>query len=165
MPKPNLIIVGGGHVGKEVAALGKWLDFCVTVYDDRSDFATPEAIPDADAYFSGPPETLFDQVKQNPRTYFVLTTRNVDVDVKLLPEILERDVGYVGVIGSRRRWATTRQKLLDAGIAPHKIDAIHSPVGLNLNAETPREIAVSILAEIMVFMKQGDGKSMSEKNR
>jgi xanthine dehydrogenase accessory factor len=159
MPMPVLIIIGGGHVGKEVAHLGSWLGFRVVVSDDRPEFCTPEAIPDADEFFPGPIETFSEQIRITPWTYFVLTTRSVDVDVLVLPALLKSNAAYIGVIGSRRRWAITREKLVDAGITPEKVDGIHSPIGLDLMAETPREIALSIMAEI-VMLQGSDGRSI-----
>jgi len=165
MPVPLLVIVGGGHVGKEVAHLGRWLGFRVLVGDDRSDFCTPEAVPAAHEFFSGPLETLFEQIKITPWTYVVLTTRSVDVDIVILPDLLQSDAAYVGVIGSRRRWATTSQQLREAGIAQEEIDSIYSPVGLDISAETPKEIAISILSEIIQKSKGGKIQSFRESKK
>ena len=82
--------------------------------------------------------------------YFVLTTRGVDIDVPGLSVLLEKDVAYIGVIGSRRRWETTRKKLTDAGFADEILDRVRSPIGLDLGGETPEEIALSIMAEIIL---------------
>jgi xanthine dehydrogenase accessory factor len=161
MPKKTIVIIGGGHVGKAVTHLGKWLGFRVAVCDDRPDVATPDSVPEADQYYSDPITAIQQEIEITAWNYFVLTTRSVDVDVSILPAILDREPGYIGVIGSRRRWATTRTKLLEIGIPEDKIDLIHSPIGLDLNAETPEEIAVSIIAEILMVIKRGDGKHMS----
>lgn len=163
MPMPLLVVVGGGHVGREVAHLGSWLGFRVALSDDRPEYCTQEAVPAAHEFFPDPLDNLPEQITITPWTYFVLTTRGVDIDVLLLPELLKSEAAYIGVIGSRRRWATTRQKMLDAGISQEEIDLINSPVGLDINAETPKEIAVSIMAEIIMKQKLGDGKPMSEK--
>ena len=82
----------------------------------------------------------------------MLTTRGVNVDVEGLPSLLESPAAYIGVIGSQRRWATTRKQLLEKGVPEKALERIHSPIGLELNAETPEEIAVSILAEIIQVM-------------
>ncbi len=79
----------------------------------------------------------------------MLTTRGVDIDVPGLPALLDTPAAYIGVIGSRRRWATTRQQLLEKGVPEADLERVRSPMGLELNAETPEEIAVSILAEII----------------
>jgi xanthine dehydrogenase accessory factor len=88
-------------------------------------------------------------LKITPQTSFVLTTRGSDVDVDGLPALLNTPAAYIGVIGSRKRWATTRKRLVEKGLPAKELDCVHSPVGLELHAETPEEIAVSILAEII----------------
>ena len=153
IPMPILVIIGGGHVGREVAHLGKWLGFRILVSDDRAEFCTPEAIPDADEFFPSPIEKLPNLIQITPRTYFVLTTRSVDLDVLVLPALLKSESPYIGAIGSRRRWALTREKLIAAGISQELVDSVHSPIGIDLKAETPREIALSIMAEVLMCSK------------
>jgi len=160
LPRKTVIVVGAGHVGLAVAHLAKWLGFAVVVSDDRQDFATPELVPDADDTHTGTINDLLEKHPVNEQTSFVLTTRGVDVDSEGLPAILETAAAYIGVIGSRRRWETTRKNLLAAGITEEQLGRVHSPMGLELNAETPEEIAVSILAEIMMLTKGGHGGSM-----
>lgn len=149
IPKPILVVVGVGHVGKAVAHLAKWLGFLVVVCDDRPDFCTPASVPEADEFYPIPLDELSKRLEINPWTYIVLTTRGMDVDVRGLPSILDTQAGYIGVIGSKRRWATTTKKLLEAGVSADKLKQIHSPIGLDIHAETPEEIAVSIMAEII----------------
>jgi xanthine dehydrogenase accessory factor len=151
IPKPVLVIVGVGHVGKAVTHLAKWLNFVVAVCDDRPGFCTPESIPEADIYLPIPLEELSEKFTITPWTYIVLTTRGMDVDVRGLPSLISSQVGYIGVIGSKRRWTMTTQKLLEAGITADKLKLIHTPIGLNIHAETPEEIAVSIMAEIIML--------------
>jgi xanthine dehydrogenase accessory factor len=162
LPSPTLLLVGAGHVGKAVAFLAQWLGFSLLVNDDRPEFCTPEVIPNADAYF---PVSLGDLPKEyeiTPWTYIVLTTRGSDVDVEGLPALLETPAAYIGVIGSRRRWETTKKHLITTGINKKLLDRVHSPIGLELNAETPEEIAVSIMAEIIMLRDGGDGQQMSD---
>jgi xanthine dehydrogenase accessory factor len=161
LPAPTLLLIGAGHVGKAVAHIAHWLDFRVIVSDDRPEFCTPEAIPDADAFFPIPVIDLPKQIDINPWTYLVLTTRGSNVDVDGLPALLETPAAYIGVIGSRRRWETTRRQLADQGIDEALLARVRSPIGLELNAETPEEIAVSIMAEILMLRDGGDGKQMS----
>jgi len=161
-PKPILAIIGGGHVGKAVAHLAHWLGFRVVVSDDRPEFCTPKTVPDADEFYPCPMADLPRQLKITPWTYIILTTRGVSVDVPGLPALLETPAAFIGIIGSKRRWSTTRKQLLDAGIPEEKLARVHSPLGLELNAETPEEIAVSILAEIIMLRNGGDGKVMRE---
>ena len=95
-----------------------------------------------------------------PWTYLVLTTRGVNVDIQGLPVLLDSPAAYIGVIGSQRRWAIARKEMLALGVAEEKLQRVHSPIGLELNAETPEEIAVSILAEILMLRNDGSGKPM-----
>ncbi len=161
LPRPTLVVIGSGHVGKAVAHLAHWLDFRVVVSDDRPDFCTPEAVPGGDAYIMSSMAELPSQMEITPWTYLVLTTRGANVDMQGLPALLDSPAAYIGVIGSQRRWATTRKHLLGQGIPPEKLERVRSPIGLELNAETPEEIAVSILAEIIMLRQGGSGQVMS----
>lgn len=149
IPKPVLVVVGVGHVGKAVAHLAKWLGFIVAVTDDRPDFCNPQAVPEADEFYPLPLEELSSHLNITPWTFIVLTTRGMDVDVRGLPSLLETNAAYIGVIGSKRRWATTTKKLLDAGVPSKLVEGVHSPISLEIHAETPEEITVSIMAEII----------------
>ncbi len=159
-PRPVLVIIGGGHVGKAVAHLAKWLGFIVAVSDDRPEFCTPEANPDADLFYPVPMADLPRAMDINSQTYIVLTTRGAVIDIPGLPALLESKAGYIGIIGSKRRWLTTRKAMEDAGISEESINRVYSPIGIEINAETPEEIAVSILAEITLLRNGGTGTSM-----
>ncbi len=160
LPPPTVLIIGGGHVGKAVAHLAKWLDFRVIVSDDRPEFCNKEAIPDADAFEVCPMSEVPSRVKINRRTYVILTTRGSAVDVEGLPGLLEAGPAYIGVIGSRRRWAITVKELEARGTRREQLETVHSPMGLELQAETPAEIAVSIMAEVLMLRDRGSGRSM-----
>jgi len=163
LPKEKIVVIGGGHVGKAVAHLAKWLGFWVAVSDDRMEFCTPEMNPDADEFFPVPMEELPKHLNINRSTYLLLTTRGSAVDVAGLPSLLESKAHYIGVIGSKRRWAATVKGLKAKGVSEEAIARVHSPMGLELNAETPEEIAVSIMAEILMLKHGGDGKQMKGK--
>jgi xanthine dehydrogenase accessory factor len=160
LPHPMIVVIGGGHVGKAVAHLAKWLGFRVAVSDDRVEFCTPEANPDADFFYPVAMADLPKHLKITSQTYLVLTTRGVSVDVPGLPALLDTPAAYIGIIGSRRRWATTRKELEKKGVSAEKLKNVHSPIGLELRAETPEEIAVSIMAEIIMLRGGGSGKAM-----
>lgn len=148
-PPPTLVVIGAGHVGKAVAHLAKWLGFRVAVSDDRVEFCTPQVIPAGQEFYPAPMAQLPAQLKITRHTWLVLTTRGSPVDVAGLPALLETSAAYIGVIGSRRRWAETVKGLKAAGVSEKQIARIHSPLGIDIHAETPEEIAVSILAEII----------------
>lgn len=160
IPRPVLVVVGMGHVGKEVAHLAHWLDFRVVVTDDRDGFCSPEVVPDADERYPMPVEDFADQFEITPWTYIVLTTRGGNVDVAGLPSLLASPAAYFGVIGSQRRWIHTKKLLVEKGVPDDLLARVHSPVGLRLGVEKPTEIAVSIMAEILMLRHGGDGQSM-----
>ncbi len=163
LPPATILVIGAGHVGKAVVHLAKWLGFRVAVSDDRSEFCTPESVPGADAYYPVEMGKLPEQMKINRQTYIIITTRGSNVDVEGLPGLFEADPAYIGVIGSRRRWLTTVNALKEKGVSEARLARVHSPMGLELNAETPEEIAVSILAEVLMVKDKGTGKSMKGK--
>lgn len=165
-PAPyTLFILGCGHVGRALAPLGKWLGFRVVAWDDRPELATPEVMPDADVLLTGAPEELFTAQSIDQRTYMAFVTRNVGVDRRLLPLVLDSPATYIGAMGSRRRWEETKQLLMEDGIPREKLDRVTSPIGLELNAESPNEIAVSIMAQIIMVQRGGDGRSMAVPQR
>jgi len=161
--KPTLVVVGAGHVGKALVHLAHWLGFRVVINDDRPEFCTPEAVPDGDEYLPAPLAELPQRLKITPWTYLALTTRGVNIDVQGLPALLETQAAYIGVIGSQRRWSVARKQLSEMGVSEEKLNQVRSPIGLELNAETPEEIAVSIMAEIIMLRQGGDGRAMSQK--
>ncbi len=164
-PPPKLVVYGAGHVGRAVAYLGAWLGFHVVVADDRPGFATPEQAPGAAQYLTCSLAQLPQQVKLDERAYVVLTTRGLALDVEGLPALLETPVPYIGVIGSRRRWETTAAELRKGGLDPRALERVSSPVGLEIEAETPEEIAVSILGEIIMLRRGGRAQRMAHQPR
>ncbi len=160
-PPPLLVVIGAGHVGKAVAHLAKWLGFRVAVSDDRSDLCRPEVIPNADAYYPVTMDKLPEHMDIDQRTILILTTRGSNIDAAGIAPLLDSAAAYIGVIGSRRRWATTVKALKDKGVADEKIARVHSPMGLELQAETPEEIAVSIMAEVLMIRDKGTGMPMN----
>ena len=160
LPQPTVIVIGAGHVGREVARLAAWLGYEVIISDDRQEYLTDDLAAFGQTHH-GPMQELPGLFTIHSQTYIVLTTRNVEVDVVGLPALLASKAAFIGVIGSRRRWKTTQEKLLDQEVDMDTISRVYSPVGLELNAETPEEIAVSILAQITMLRRRGDGSAMS----
>ena len=155
MPAPLLLVVGAGHVGKAVVDLATWLGFEAAVWDDR-----PEAVDELVATAERPPllaaSEPLEQVLAGPDlagrlddASVVMVTRNVAIDVDLLPPLLATTAPYIGLMGSRRRWETTRGQLAAAGTAEADLDRVVSPIGVEIEAETPEEIALSILAQVV----------------
>jgi len=163
LPKPQVIIAGGGHVGKAVAHLAHWLGFRVVVTDDRAEYATAEAVPSADEHIHCALSELPRRTRIDENSYVLLTTRGMPIDIEGLPALLETSAGYVGVIGSRRRWEVCVDKLRAGGTSDEAIARVTSPIGLELNAESPEEIAVSIMAEIIMLRRKGTGARMQHE--
>jgi xanthine dehydrogenase accessory factor len=159
--RPTLVVVGGGHVGRAVAHLAAWLGFRLIVTDDRPEYCTAEVVPGADLYLPSALAQVPERIGSDQNTYWVLTTRGVPVDVEGLPAVLARPAAYIGVIGSRRRWETTRGELSAQGVSEADLARVTSPMGLELNADSPEEIAVSILAQIIQLRRQGSGEPMA----
>lgn len=162
LPPATIVVIGAGHVGKAVAHLAKWLGFRVVVSDDREEFCTPEATPGADEYHPVEMGKLAESLAITNRTYLVVTSRGSSVDALGLPSLLESNAAYIGVIGSKRRWATTVKALKEKGVKDELIAKVHSPMGLELQAETPEEIAVSIMAEVLMLRDKGTGRQMKD---
>jgi xanthine dehydrogenase accessory factor len=161
LPQATIFIIGTGHVGKAVAHLAKWLGYRVVVSDDRAELCTPELIPDADEFLICPMAEIPTHTTIHTQTWFVLTTRGVPVDTSGLPALLNTSAAFIGIIGSKRRWITTRKNLMSAGILEEKLNKVVSPIGIELKAETPEEIAVSIMAEILMLRTGSSGQRMT----
>ncbi len=155
MPSDRLLIVGGGHCGRALARAASLLDFSVVVADDRAEFARVEDFPFANvkgvlhlpADFAGLPEA-------DERTFVVLVSKGFVTDEAALRRVLDSPAAYIGMIGSRRKREVVFDRLRADGIAPEKLARVHAPIGLEIGAETPAEIAVSILAEIIQVRAQ-----------
>jgi xanthine dehydrogenase accessory factor len=161
---PTLLVIGGGHVGKALAELGKWADYRVILTDDRPDFCSPDYLPGLDDYVVCKPGEIADRVPITSNTYIAAVTRGLPVDIRLIPALLKTSAPYIGVIGSRRRWALTVKALRDEyGISAEDLRRVHAPIGLEIQAETPKEIALSIMAEIVMARRGGTGKPMHDE--
>jgi xanthine dehydrogenase accessory factor len=160
-PKVTLLIFGMGHIGKAIAHLGSWLGFRVIAADDRADTILEGNTPDVDERIHCEIADLPKHVEVTDQTFIILATRGVPIDVAGLPALLRSPAAYIGVIGSRRRWETTAHQLQEMGVPEGEILRVTSPVGLEIHAETPEEIALSILAEIIMIQRGGTGEEMS----
>lgn len=158
---PTLVVIGGGHVGKALAELGKWSGYRVVLSDDRAEYASSEYVAGLDQYLVCSPAEIVEQMRIDRNTYIAAVTRGLPVDLKLIPALLATAAAYIGLIGSRRRWAITRKALHEeAGVSLEALNRIHAPIGLELQAESPREIAISIMAEITMLRRGGTGQPM-----
>lgn len=160
LPAPTLVVVGAGHVGRALVHLARWCGFRVAITDDRAELCAPEQCPGADVYLPGPLAEQLDAIGVTPHTYLALVTRGFPIDVTIMPKLLASPAAYIGVIGSQRRWLTAAKAMREAGLSEEALARVRAPIGLELNAETPEEIAVSIMAEIIMHRRGGTGRPM-----
>lgn len=160
-PQPHLVIAGAGHIGKALATLGKFLDFEVTVIDDRAEYANPVNIPDADNFINDEIGRAIENIRKTSDTYVVIVTRGHKDDANALRPCIGKHLAYVGMIGSKRKVELMRDNfILNGWATPHQWDRIYSPVGIDIKSKTVAEIAVSIAAQLVLV--RNDKKSGNE---
>ncbi len=156
-PEPRLIIAGAGSVAQSLAKLAALLDFRIVVVDDRRDLADPQVFGDrVQLTFGDIPQTIH-ELEPDEASWIVIVTRGHQLDKNALRSALETDAHYVGMIGSPGKIKNIFRDLLREGMPRERVEQVHSPIGLDLGAETPDEIALSIAAEILMLRKQGTG--------
>ena len=156
----TLVVIGGGHVGKALSTIGHLCGFSVEIVDDRPEYANEERFPEADKITSGYFEEVLDGYPIDANTYIVCVTRGHRHDETSLRLVAESNAAYVGMIGSARRVRAVLQHIVEDGVAQEAVDRVHTPIGLDIGAETPEEIAVSIMAEIVMVRRGGGGGQM-----
>ena len=161
MPAPVVYVVGCGHIGKAIVELAHWLGYRVVATDDRPEMVSEDALPLADVRISGAIAEVLERVPVTEDTHVVVVSRNMAVDVEVLPQLLRTPARSIGLMGSRRRWETTRKELLARGCTEAEVGSLRVPIGLELGAETPKEIAISVLAELVMLRRAGTGEPMS----
>jgi xanthine dehydrogenase accessory factor len=159
--KPTLLIVGAGHVGQPLAEIGHLAGFRTVVVDDRPEFANVSRFPKADELMVAPLDELADKVPITPRTFVVIVTRGHEHDELVLRQVVSSPAAYVGMIGSRRKVQTVFEHLLADGIPKDSLARVYAPIGLRTGGQTPAEIAVSILAEVVSVQHGGTGEPLS----
>ena len=162
-PPPVLLLIGGGHVAVAVAQMASFAGFQIAVQDDRPDFVTPQRFPQAVFLSSSISKTL-DQFTSYSQLYVALVTRGYPQDIEALRSLLHRSstYRYIGMIGSQKRVRSVRQALQQQSI-PLEIDSFYAPIGLDIGALTPQEIAISICAELIKVRRGGTGRSLCQR--
>ena len=149
MPPATLLVIGAGHVGRAVIDLAHWLGYRTVVIDDRADLVTAEALPNADVLFTGNVAAALEMHPISADTSVVVVTRSFEMDAKIVPLLLGTPAHYIGVMGSKRRWSSTREALAGVDLSDDDLSRIHAPIGIEIGAESVEEIAVSIMSEVI----------------
>lgn len=158
-PPPSLIIVGAGHIAIPLTTFAKTLNYRVVVIDARAAFATRERFPHADELIVAWPDEVLEKMDLNPSTSVAVLTHDPKFDEPTLKVVLARRVGYIGAIGSRKTGAERAERLKQQGVTDEQLSRIHGPIGLNIGATAPEEMALAIMAEI-VATRHGKGSSV-----
>lgn len=160
LPPHELIILGGGHIAVPLAEVGKLLGYRVAVVDDRPDFASAARFPGADRVLCCSFGQIEEKFDFGPRSSVIIVTRGHQHDLLCLGAVIKYPLAYLGMIGSRRKIGAVRQQLIEGGVAPERLEAVHMPIGLDIGAQTPEEIAVSIAAEMVLERRGGSAASL-----
>lgn len=161
-PDKKLVICGAGHVSIPIIKIGLLADFSVSVIEDRFTFANDALRAGAKQVICEPFEQGLEKIEGDKNTYFVIVTRGHRYDQICLEEIIKKEHAYIGMIGSKVRVKKVKDQLAEKGVDIKKLERVHTPIGLNIRAETPVEIAISIMAEIVQeknLKKQSSGYS------
>lgn len=161
-PPPDLLVFGAVHIGQALASFGTQMGYRVTVVDSREPFVTEERFPTAHRLLVGWPKDLIDQIGFDRRTWVVVLSHDPRHETPPLQAALKSDTRYIGAMGSRRTHDLRVGRLKELGLGDDDIARIHSPIGLDIGAETPQEVAISILAE-MTLVRYGAGTGLSLK--
>jgi len=148
-PKEEVLIFGAGHIAVCVSRLAKMVGFKVTVIDDRKEFANQDKFPEADEIIAEDTEKALNHLETTPSTYIIIVTRGHLKDEEVLGSVIKTNAAYIGMIGSRKKNATVFQHLEEQGVSTQEFKKVHAPIGIDIGAQTPEEIAVSIIAEII----------------
>ena len=161
----ELVLFGAGHVGLAVARLGHFAGFAVTVWDERPEFASSERFPEA-RVLACPLDRVFEEgLRLSEGSFVVIATRGHALDAAVAKALDGMPAAYIGMIGSRRKIATVRDALLRDGVSQEHLNRLFQPVGLPIGAETPEEIAISVLSEIVAVASGADIRSLREPLR
>ena len=155
---PKMNICGAGHVSMPIIRMGKMLGFTVTVIEDRPKFADHARAAGADQVLCEPFADGLSKIRGDSDSWFIVVTRGHRYDTECLEAILQKPYAYVGMMGSRRRVAIVKDQLEAKGVCRETLDGVHTPIGLKIGAETPEEIAVSVMAEIIQVKNAGSAK-------
>jgi len=156
-PKEEVLIFGAGHIAVCVSKLAKMVGFRAVIIDDRKEFANQNRFPEADEIIAEEIEEALTHLNITPSTYIIILTRGHLKDEEVLTSVIRSGAAYIGMIGSRNKNATVFQQLTKKGISQEELNKVHAPIGIDIKAQTPEEIAVSIMAEIIQVRREKKG--------
>jgi len=156
-PKEEVLIFGAGHIAVCVSKLAKMAGFKVIIVDDRKEFANQDRFPEADEVIAEEIEEALTHLNITPSTYIIILTRGHLKDEEVLTSVIGSGAAYIGMIGSRKKNATIFQHLIKKGISQEALNQVHAPIGIDIGAQTPDEIAVSIIAQIIQYKRSKKG--------
>lgn len=167
-PEPRVVICGAGHVGAALAKLASMMGYHATLIDDRAEFVTAERFrePHIELVLAADwSDAVRRSIGNGHAVSVAIVTRGHSEDERCLRAAAEFDLDYVGLIGSKRRTNIVLQRLRESGAADARLAKVHAPVGLDIGAVTPEEVALAIMAEIVAIRRGGKGGSLSESRR
>jgi xanthine dehydrogenase accessory factor len=156
VPQPRAFIFGAGHISKSLSHIASLAGFDTTVIDDRESFASRERFPEAGEVFAGPYEEIFPRLTVTSASYLIIVTRGHRDDMRVLRWAVTTEARYVAMIGSKRKVIAVAKELEKEGIPREALERIHAPMGLDIGAVTPEEIAVSVVAEMIAVRRNPD---------
>jgi xanthine dehydrogenase accessory factor len=158
LPQPQALIFGAGHISKSLSKVASLAGFATCVIDDRESYANRERFPEADEVLAGEYEELFPRLAVNEGSYLIIVTRGHQDDLRVLRWAAATPARYVAMIGSKRKVLTVVKELEKEGVPREALERIHAPMGLEIGAVTPEEIAVSVVAEMIAVRRNADSR-------
>jgi len=157
-PQPKAIIFGGGHVSKSISKVANIAGFASTIVDDREAFANPERFPEAEATHAAPYEEVFDKLAITSNTFVIIVTRGHRDDMRVLKWAVTTGAKYIAMIGSKRKTISVIHELEKEGMRRELFEKIFAPMGLEIGAESPEEIAIAVVAEMIAVRRAPEGE-------
>jgi xanthine dehydrogenase accessory factor len=163
LPTPKMIIFGAGHIASQVSKIATIAGFRTTVVDNRATYANAERFPEAEAIYSESFEQAFQQIVPDDNTYLIIVTRGHQEDQNVLRWAVHTKARYIGMIGSKRKIRAIAQQLESEGVCREQLEKVYMPIGLDIGAVLPEEIAVAIVAEVIHVRRAGFKHPLSKK--
>lgn len=159
-PRPKLLIVGGGHVAYQLYKLGVYLDFAVSIFEDREEFCSKERFPEATELILGETSESLRKYNIDNNCYVIMVSRGHKQDEDALKEVVSSNAKYIGMIGSRKKVRSLFDNLRSRGISDELLEKVYSPIGIALGGDSVKEIAFGIMSEVLLVKNKGNLKHM-----